>query len=139
SGEGYGKARMVLDARQYDASKPGFFLNEEARGRYRVSPLFASLTTPAPAVSTERNNRFWLSLREPGCIPDRKGPWPKDQTAKVLREFIAERQTAYIDYITIGDDGPLIEHGPEVLQMVDGRSMSVGRKHNARVREAEAT
>src|SRR5690606_31849424 len=47
SGEGYGKARKVLDARQYDPSKPGFFLNEEARGQYRVSPLFAALTTPA--------------------------------------------------------------------------------------------
>ena len=90
-------------------------------------------------VLEEAAQRFWLSLREPGCVPDRKGPWPIADTAKVLREFIAARPTAYIDYITLDTFGhPQIEHGPEVLQRTDGRSMSVGRKHNSRVREAEA-
>lgn len=81
--------------------------------------------------------RFWLSLREPGCVPVRKGPWSTDKTAEILREVIAARPTAYIDYIWLDSLGePQIEHGPEVLQMQDGRSMSVGRKHNQRVREA---
>ena len=40
--------------------------------------------------------------------------------------------------MSIDSGHPQIEHGPEVLQQTDGRSMSVGRKHNSRVREAEA-
>lgn len=86
-----------------------------------------------------RGEKFWLFLREPGCVPQRKGPWNKDRSADVLREFIRARPTAYIDYVWIGHLGyPEVQHGPEVLQMIDGRSMSVGRKHNERVRVAEA-
>lgn len=95
---------------------------------------------PVKAASPEEEgDRFWLTLRDPGRLPERKGPWPASQTASILREFIAARPTAYIDVLTWSPGyGPLIQHGPEVLQMRDGRSMSVGRKHNARTREAHA-
>lgn len=83
-------------------------------------------------------DRFWLVLHEPGCVPERKGPWPLTMAAQTLREFIKARPKAYIDFLTIGHDGPDVEHGPEVLQMLDGRSMSVGRAHNQRTREAHA-
>lgn len=88
-------------------------------------------------VALER--RFWLIVREPGMVPDCKGPWELADTAKVLREFMAANPTAFIDYLTVGDDGvPDVEHGPLVLQYTDGRSMSVGRRHNEQVRAALA-
>lgn len=90
-------------------------------------------------MSEVTEDRFWLSLREPGCVPVRKGPWHRSAMAKVLREFIAARPTAYIDVITVGFDGsPEVQHGPEALQMRDGRSMRTASRHNDRVRKAEA-
>lgn len=77
SGEGYGKARMVLDARQYDASKPAFFVNEEARGRHRVTPLFAALTTPAPIVSRDEIVALLVDLK------DRRPPDRYDSDAEL--------------------------------------------------------
>lgn len=83
------------------------------------------------------SNRFWLIIREPGTIPNRKGPFKITDTAKVLREFMAANPNAFIDYLTVTPDGePYVDHGPQVLQMADGRSMSVGRKHNERVKAA---
>jgi hypothetical protein len=83
--------------------------------------------------------RFWLVLQEPGCVPERKGPWRTRALASTLREFMAARPTAYIHVLRLDFFGdPCVEHGPEVLQMIDARSMGAGRKHNARVREAHA-
>lgn len=78
-------------------------------------------------------DRFWLIVHEPGRIPERKGPWKRAVTAKVLREFIAARPTAYLHVLTLDSFGaPQVDHGPEVLQMTDGRSKRTGSKHNAR-------
>ncbi|RST30131.1 hypothetical protein HMF7854_04300 [Sphingomonas ginkgonis] len=86
----------------------------------------------------EEAHRFWLVFQEPGCVPNRKGPWPVSRLAETLREAMKARLTSYIHVLTVDEQGvPHVEHGPEVLQMLDGRSMSTGRKHNARVREAE--
>jgi len=94
-------------------------------------------TAEAASGAGEREGRFWLIVREPGKVPERKGSWPHREVAHRLREFIAARPHAFIDVLTIGHDGvPEVEHGPEVLQYTDGRSMSVGRKHNQRVRAA---
>ncbi|MGT2514768.1 hypothetical protein ACVOMT_11520 [Sphingomonas panni] len=91
---------------------------------------------PAPTENAAEG-RFWLIVREPGMVPRQKGPFRSADTAKVLREFIAANPRAFIDHLTIDADGtPWVDHGPEVLQMTDGRSMSVGRKHNERVRAA---
>ena len=86
-------------------------------------------------------DRFWLVLHEPGCVPERKGPWldQKGEMARVLREFMKARPTAYIDVLTLDHDGPTVHHGPEMLQMIDGRSMSRGRRHNAQTRQAHAS
>lgn len=102
----------------------------------------AVLATPTPGapimtITTEQESRFWLIVREPGMVPDRKGPFKVTDTAKVLREFMAANPLAFIDYLTVTPDGePYVDHGPQVLQFTDGRSMSVGRKHNARVKAA---
>jgi hypothetical protein len=94
------------------------------------------VTSPPPRVGQGGrgyDNRFWLIVHEPGLVPVRKGPWLNTGMAPVLRDFIAAYPTAYLHVLTIGPDGtPYVDHGPEQLQMLDGRSMSVGRKHNAR-------
>ena len=84
------------------------------------------------------DDRFWLIVHEPGKVPDRKGPWKLPETTRVLREFIAAYPTAYLHVLTNSYDGPWVEHGPQVLQAADGRSMSTGWKHNARTRAAHA-
>lgn len=90
------------------------------------------------AASSLDDERFWLVLHEPGNVPQRKGPWPRSEIKAVLREFMAARPTAYIDVLTLEHDGPNVRHGPEVLQILDGRSMGVGRRHNAQTRAAHA-
>lgn len=98
---------------------------------------FGEAVTGRPyCVEVAPEGRFWLVLHEPGNVPQRKGPWPQRQIKSVLREFMAARPTAYIDVLTLEVDGPNVQHGPEVLQILDGRSMGVGRRHNARTREA---
>lgn len=88
--------------------------------------------SPVP-VDASGVGRFWLIVHEPGCVPERKGPWLNTGFKEVLRDFINARPTAYLTVLTVGEDGvPHVQHGPEALQMADGRSMSVGRKHNAR-------
>jgi hypothetical protein len=84
----------------------------------------------------ERDERFWLIVHEPGKIPVRKGPWRHVDTAKTVREFIAAYPTAYIHVLTNSYDGPWVEHGPEAMEMVDGRYSPTARQHNARTRAA---
>jgi hypothetical protein len=99
----------------------------------------AALTRPqsTPSATGEIVEGFWLVLREPGRVPERKGPWPKGQEVAILREFIAARPTSYTDILTLNCFGhPQVDHGPEVLQMLDGRSMTAGAKHNERARKA---
>ena len=47
-------------------------------------------------MQDQHEGRFWLELREPRCVPERKGSWPLAQLAKILREFMAARPEAYI-------------------------------------------
>lgn len=111
----------------------GFSIGSWDEGDGCVATGGTFIRAAPPAVE----RKFWLIIREPGLVPDQKGPWPLEQTASILREFMAANPKSFIDYLTIDPDGsPYVDHGPEVLQMTDGRSMSVGRKHNARVREA---
>lgn len=87
---------------------------------------------------SEHEGKFWLELREPRRVPERKGPWSSGMVATVLREFMAARPSAYITVVTIDANGPSFADGPETLQMADGRSMSTGAKHIRRTAEAHA-
>lgn len=92
------------------------------------------------SLAEKVEGRFWLELREPGCVPERKGPWPQAQIATVLREFMAARPEAFISVVTVSSTGePFFQDGPEALMMVDGRSMSTARRHLETTREAFAT
>ena len=81
---------------------------------------------------------FWLELREPGCVPERKGPFPQASTAKVLREFFEARPSAFVSVITIDDNGPEFQDGPECLISIDSRSRWVALKHIATSKAAHA-
>jgi hypothetical protein len=97
----------------------------------------AALTAPAakaPAVSEadvgrESEGRFWLELREPNCVPERKGPFHSHTRATVLREFMEARPSAFISVVTLSHDGPDFQDGPECLMMADGRSTKTALKH----------
>jgi len=124
------------DARKYIAGRCDA---AEERGdraiTVNIPALRLALSEPAPATDRagEAEGRFWLIVHKPGNVPDRKGSWPIADMAKVLREFIAARPDSYLHVLTVDRYGvPEIQHGPEALQMSDGRSVGVGRKHNAR-------
>lgn len=82
---------------------------------------------------------FWLELREPGKVPDRKGPFQRERMKATIREFMEHRPTAYITVITWHDlFGPLLIDAPEQLMMLDGRSRSTALAHIRRTRHAHA-
>ncbi len=80
----------------------------------------------------------WIILREPGCIPQLKGPWPATMMTKVLREFMSARPAALLTVLSIADGHPLVTDGPEELQILDGRSASTARRHRRSTRLAWA-
>lgn len=88
-------------------------------------------------ITALRHRRVWLILREPGCVPERKGPFPYRTIAKTLREFMTARPSALIDVLTV-EGSPEIEDGTQVLEMSDGRSSSVARRHRETTRAAFA-
>lgn len=88
-------------------------------------------------ITALRKRRAWLILREPGCVPERKGPFPTRTIAKTLREFMAARPGALIDVLTT-EGSPDIEDGTQALEIADGRSASVARRHRETTRAAFA-
>lgn len=81
--------------------------------------------------------KSWIVIRDPQCVPDVKGPFAPGDVAPFLREVFAARPFSYVEVVSIEDGAILVQDGPEALQMLDGRSMSVGRAHNARLRSRE--
>lgn len=82
--------------------------------------------------------RRWLILREPGCVPQMKGPFHCDNLAATLREFMEARPTAFVTVLTILWGEPHVQDGPECLQMLDGRSASTAAKHRVSTKAAYA-
>lgn len=76
-------------------------------------------------------DRVWIELREPGLVPDLKGPFPSGpKVISFLREVFRERPTAYATVITLDYEGrPLLQDGPEYLMVADGRSMRSAARH----------
>lgn len=82
---------------------------------------------------------IWLILREPRCVPVRKGPFPVRGLAKTLREFMAARPRAFITVLSLSEAAwPSVQDGPECLEMLDRRSASVARGNRASTRAAFA-
>lgn len=77
------------------------------------------------------DDRFWLVLREPRKSPELKGPFRSGimPLAHTLREFMADRPRSLITVLTITSSGPLVEDGPQALEIADGRSHPVAANH----------
>lgn len=77
-------------------------------------------------------DRFWLILREPHCVPERKGSWPIERLKSTLVEFMSARPGAFITVLTVDDDyTPLVQDAPEALMMLDFRYRYRARRHIA--------
>jgi hypothetical protein len=74
---------------------------------------------------------FWLELREPGCVPERKGSFLRGTLARTLREFMDARPEAKITVVTLSTDGPAFQDAPEALMMADWRSRRRALRHIA--------
>jgi hypothetical protein len=98
-------------------------------GGYQMADTLRALAAEKEAARDGQSEKFWLELREPGCVPKRKGAFPKGTMAATLREFMRARSAAFITVVTIGQDGPDFADAPETLQMLDGRSMSTGTRN----------
>lgn len=92
-------------------------------------PECAAALSAVPVSEPDDNSKFWLELREPNCVPERKGPFRVKKTAEVLREFVKARPQAMISVVTIGYDGPWFEDAPTCLMQTDGRSTSTASAH----------
>lgn len=80
----------------------------------------------------------WFELREPGCSPVLKGPFPSHDFKDNLREFMRERPRAFITVMAIEGPAPIIQDGPECLEILDGRMAGLARRHRESTRRAFA-
>lgn len=78
-----------------------------------------------------RRDQFWLEVRKPRQVPRRGGPFRRDNMAETLREWLAANPDAFVSVLGIDHEGaPSVDDAAEALQMLDGRSMSTGRRHH---------
>ena len=78
--------------------------------------------------------RDWVIIIDPGCVPDRKGPF---LTGRHLKQFLIEAMAGrpYSQILVIGCEGaPSIEDGTNTLEMMDGRSAPTARRHRDRLK-----
>lgn len=81
----------------------------------------------------------WIILREPGCVPQRKGPFPSRNFKATLREFMEARPRAFITVLTWHPAlGPEVEDGPQCLEIMDGRYRNIANHHRESTRHAFA-
>lgn len=84
-------------------------------------------------AEVEHASRHWVIITDPGCVPDRKGPFLTGaQLKRFLREAIAGRPYSHLIVISCADD-PVVEDGTQCLEMLDARSFPTTRKHRARL------
>src|SRR4051812_1193031 len=83
-------------------------------------------------VSTMSTN--WIIITDVNCVPDLKGPFPDSMLKQYLREALEERMGSRIAVATIHDGSLSVQDGPECLQMMDGRSAPLARRHRASTR-----
>jgi hypothetical protein len=74
----------------------------------------------------------WFILREPGCVPELKGPFEPSQVKGFLLELFSERRTAFVTVLTLGEGCPTVQDGPECLEMLDRRFRFRAARHRER-------
>lgn len=75
------------------------------------------------------DGQFWLLLRAPHRVPVRRGPFRAAELVPTLREVMAARPEAYIIVVTIGENGPEFQDGPEALMQADARCRKRAKRH----------
>lgn len=80
---------------------------------------------------TDTNDRTWFILREPGKVPERKGPFRATQVREFLIELFDARPTALVTVLSIVNGYPDVQDGPECLEMIDGRYRARAARHRA--------
>lgn len=73
----------------------------------------------------------WLILREPGKVPERKGPFRPEAMKATLREFMEARPSAFITVVDVSDGEIIVEDGPQCLEILDMRCSPTAKKHRA--------
>lgn len=74
----------------------------------------------------------YIIIRDKGCVPDQKGPFPDGMVKGFLKEALEARMGSFVTVATVYDDGRLsIQDGPECLEMMDRRHKHLARKHRA--------
>jgi hypothetical protein len=98
------------------------------------------VNTPARLELPEwpEDERRWFILREPGCVPQLKGPFPPKMVKGFLRELMEHRPHAFVTVLSISYGQPVVEDGPECLEILDGRMAATARRHRQSTRKAFA-
>ena len=71
----------------------------------------------------------WIIIRDPGCVPDLKGPFPNHLLKQYLREALEARMGSFVTVATVEDDNLRVEDGPQYLEIMDNRFRSLARRH----------
>jgi hypothetical protein len=73
----------------------------------------------------------WIIIRDPGCVPDRKGPFPDVMVKQFLVEALEARMGSFVTVATIDGTDLRVEDGPQCLEIMDGRYRHLARRHRA--------
>ena len=71
----------------------------------------------------------WIILREPGRVPELKGPLARSGLKAFLFELTEVRPQAFITVLTMYESGPSVQDGPECLEMIDRRYSKRAARH----------
>lgn len=91
-------------------------------------------TAPSPTADEART--VWFIVRDPGCYPQRKGPFTQQQVKPFLLELMEARPTSFIEIVTIHDGEIDVQDGPEALEQIDGRYAARARNNREQRRNA---
>lgn len=81
--------------------------------------------------------KAYVELREPGKVPQQKGPFTTgDHLKKFMIEALDVRPSALITVIEVMETGIVLNDGPEWLEVQDGRQRHRARRHRKNSRAA---
>ena len=78
---------------------------------------------------------FWIIVADPGCVPERRGPIRNvNELAMSLRQLMDDRPWSHLIVARIDGDQLYLEDGTQALELIDGRSAPIARRHRERLR-----
>ena len=76
----------------------------------------------------------WIIIRDAGCVPDRKGPFPDHLLKQFLREALEARMGSFVTVARVNGDDLHVEDGPQYLEIMDGRFRALAKRHRESTR-----